>query len=103
MISSTFKTRSKAAAAAKDGWNGCTAEEILASHVYAKFAKNGVSKAIAAQYLAGRLQRKQEEGKLTPDELRARLPTYLTDAIDYVTNAGDLAKAPPNQEATAHE
>lgn len=74
----------KAAAVAKDG---CTAEEVLASHVYAKFAKDGVSKPIAAQYLAERLQSKRMNGKLTPDDLRSRLPRYLTEAIDYVTGA----------------
>lgn len=35
--------------------DGCTAREVRASMVYAKFAKQGVSKAIAAQYLAERL------------------------------------------------
>lgn len=71
----------KAAAVAKDG---CAAEEVLASNIYAKFAKDGVSKAIAAQYLAERLQSKQKNGQLTSDDLRKRLPTYLTKAIDYV-------------------
>jgi putative ATP-dependent endonuclease of OLD family len=72
----------KSAAAMKDG---CTAEEVLASEVYAKFAKDGVSKAIAAQYLANRLQCKRKTGHLTCDGLRRRLPTYLVNAIDYVT------------------
>ncbi len=71
----------KAAAAAK---NGCAAEEVLASNVYAKFAKDGVSKAIAAQYLAERLQFKHKNGQLTSDDLRKQLPKYLTNAIDYV-------------------
>lgn len=71
----------KAVAVAKDG---CTQEEVLASHVYAKFAKDGASKAIAAQYLAERLRSKCEKGELTPDTLRKRLPLYLIEAIDYV-------------------
>ena len=61
-------------------------EEALAASVYAEFVR-GVSKPIAAQYLASRLQKKQTAGLLTPDQLRARLPRYLTAAIDYVTDA----------------
>jgi putative ATP-dependent endonuclease of OLD family len=73
---------------------GCTAEEVLAVNVYAKFAQKGVSKAIAAQYLAERLQKKVKDGKLMGDELRAKLPKYLTAAIDYVTR--------PRKEDPAH-
>jgi len=73
---------------------GCTAEEVLAVNVYAKFAQKGVSKAIAAQYLAERLQKKVKEGELMGDELRAKLPKYLTAAIDYVTR--------PRKEDPAH-
>ena len=76
----------KTAAAEKEG---CTVEEVIASNVYVKFAKDEVSKAIAAQYLAERLQSKRKDGQLTSDDLRKRLPTYLTSAIDYVTGAKD--------------
>ncbi len=69
--------------------DGCTVEEVLASNVYAKFAGNGVSKAITAQYLAERLQARIKNNELTGDELRAKLPKYLTDAIDYVTRANE--------------
>jgi len=65
--------------------NGCTVEETLAATIYAKFATLGVSKAVAAQYLAERLESKHNEGALTPEDLRKRLPKYLTQAIDYVT------------------
>jgi len=65
----------------------CTAEEVLAANVYAKFGKDGVSKAIAAQYLAERLQSKVEKQQLTAPDLRRTLPKYLTEAIDYVTGA----------------
>ena len=71
-----------AAAIEKDG---CSKEEAIASNVYAKFAKGGISKPIAAQYLAGRLQAKKNGGKLKPEDLRKHLPKYLVDAIDYVT------------------
>ncbi|MFA6411730.1 MAG: AAA family ATPase [Syntrophales bacterium] len=73
------------AAVAKDG---CTDQEVLASKIYAKFMKNGVSKPITAQYLAERLQSKHITGALTSDQLRARLPKYLVAAIDYVTGNG---------------
>jgi len=82
----------KEAAKAKDG---CAAEEVIASNVYAKFAKDGVSKAIAAQYLAERLQDKHQKGEFTSDDLRKRLPMYLVAAIDYVTSA---QQAVPEQQ-----
>jgi len=66
--------------------DACTTEEVLASHVYAKFTHDGVSKPVAAQYLAEQLQQKLEEGRLTVEDLRKRLPEYLTGAIDYVTS-----------------
>ncbi|RRJ96397.1 ATP-dependent endonuclease [Opitutaceae bacterium TAV4] len=68
-------------------------EEVLAASIYAEFA-GGVSKPIAAQYLAARLQAKQVSGNLTPEQLRAALPKYLTDAIDYVTPVDMPSSAP---------
>jgi putative ATP-dependent endonuclease of OLD family len=64
---------------------GCSAEEVIACRIYAKFA-NGASKAIAAQHLADRLYSQFQSGELSADSLRARLPKYLIDAIDYVTS-----------------
>jgi putative ATP-dependent endonuclease of OLD family len=66
---------------------GKTAEEVLASHIYAKFSKGGVSKAIAAQYLAERLQDRIKKGKLTSEGLQKQLPEYLVAAIRWVTAA----------------
>jgi hypothetical protein len=63
----------------------CTAEELLASSIYAKFAKDKVSKPIAAQYLAQRLLCKYNMKEISADSLRQLLPVYLTEAIDYVT------------------
>jgi putative ATP-dependent endonuclease of OLD family len=63
----------------------CLAQEVIAANVYAKFAKDGVSKAIAAQYLAQRLETKRSAGALTREGLRERLPRYIRNAIDYVT------------------
>lgn len=81
-------------AQAKPG-NECTVQEVVACHAYQKLAMGGVSKPVAVQYLAERLQRKFDEGKLNREVLRKRLPTYLTNAIDYVTGAGQEA---PNAE-----
>lgn len=64
--------------------DGCTDKEVIAAHVYAKFTGGGVSKAIAAQYLAKRLQQQIDEHKITPEQLRESLPTYLVQAIEYV-------------------
>jgi putative ATP-dependent endonuclease of OLD family len=69
---------------------GCSRNEVLAAMVYAKFAKEGVSKAIAAQYLAQHLRRKCESGRISPGDLRRRLPKYLVDAIDYVTGTNEV-------------
>jgi putative ATP-dependent endonuclease of the OLD family len=62
---------------------GDAIEEVVATHVYAKFANDGVSKPIAAQYLASRLE--SLEPPLDPQALRSMLPRYLVEAIDYVT------------------
>lgn len=76
--------------------DGCSREEVLASHVYARCVKDGVSKPVAAQYLAERLERKRKKEVLTPSGLRAQLPKYIVDAIDYLTGAE--ATAPPATE-----
>jgi putative ATP-dependent endonuclease of OLD family len=67
--------------------NGSSVEETIAATIYAKLARDGVSKPITAQYLAERLQSKRDGGELTREDLRKRLPKYLTQAIDYVTGA----------------
>jgi len=76
--------------------DGNAAKEILASHIYAKFAKNGVSKAISAQYLAELLQKTN----LTSEELIARLPRYLVKAIYYVTGTQDASDFRVDEEAS---
>ena len=73
-------------AAEENNADGCSYGEILAAKVYAQFTKGTrASKAVAAQYLAGRLQSEQAGGDLTTENLRARLPQYLVHAIEYVT------------------
>jgi len=87
-------------ATAKDG---CATEEVLASQVYAKFAKNGVSKPITAQYLAERLQTRYNEGRLTATQLHSRLPKYLLQAIEYVTGGPSTEERRPDQEENTNE
>ena len=72
----------------------CAAEEILGSKIYAKFVRDGVSKTVAAQYLAERLRKKYKDGKLTEADLRKWLPTYIIGAIDYVTRADEPVLIP---------
>ena len=64
---------------------GCASEEVLATKVFQKFVRPGVSKAVSAQYLAERLEAKQSRGELTSELLRARMPSYLVDAIEHLT------------------
>jgi len=64
---------------------GCSDEEALALSVYASFTRDGVSKPIAAQYLAERLLVRHDKGELSPDVLQKTLPRYLVRAIEHVT------------------
>jgi putative ATP-dependent endonuclease of OLD family len=65
--------------------DGCTTQEALAAHIYAMFTRKKVSKAITAQYLAQRLLCKAKKEEISASSLRAMLPVYITEAIDYVT------------------
>jgi putative ATP-dependent endonuclease of the OLD family len=61
-------------------------KEELASHIYALFAVGSqASKAVTAQYLAERLEKRVKEGALTQQDLKENLPRYLVAAIEYVT------------------
>jgi putative ATP-dependent endonuclease of OLD family len=84
----------KAAATATEN---CTPEEVLACCIYAKFEKDGVSKPIAAQYLAERLQHQASKGRLDAIHLRSLLPNYIVAAIDYVTSIASPME-PANDE-----
>lgn len=75
--------------------------ERLASLVYAKFARDRVSKAVAAQYLADRLTAGHATGKITPRALSACLPQYVTEAIGFVTRPTDPDGALETKEAIA--
>lgn len=61
-------------------------KEELSSMVYALFTKgSAASKAISAQYLAERLERRAEHGELGVESLRDSLPTYIVAAIEHVS------------------
>ena len=66
--------------------------EARSTSVYAKF-RGGVSKAIAAQYLATLLDRASARGRHFGDALRAALPPYVVAAIDYATGNAEDAPA----------
>jgi len=68
-------------------------KEVLASHVYAKFARNRGLKTITAQYLAGILEERVRKQELTDQTLRSKLPFYLVQAITYVTRPFDDGSA----------
>ncbi len=84
--------------------NGCSYDEVLAAKVYAQFTKGTkASKAVAAQYLAERLQTRFRNNELTADELRVAIPKYLTKAIDYVTGAKDALDGLPTKPGGTDE
>jgi putative ATP-dependent endonuclease of OLD family len=57
----------------------------LAACIYARFASEGASKAIGAQYLAELLETTVNAATLSPEDLRKLLPPYLVGAIAHVT------------------
>jgi putative ATP-dependent endonuclease of OLD family len=67
----------------------------MAAHAYAKFENEGASKAIAAQYLAERLERSFRSKKLNAERLRKKLPPYVVDAIAHVTRPFEDPPADP--------
>lgn len=68
-------------------------KEALATHVYAQFSKKRGLKTIAAQYLAGILEERVRKNELTEQALRSKLPSYLVQAIAYVTRPFDDGSA----------
>ncbi|KHT30439.1 ATP-dependent nuclease [Pectobacterium carotovorum] len=77
----TLKTEADKLAADK-GWDK---NEVLASKVYAMYVTGSkASKSIAAQYLCEIILDKRKCDK--DYDLRAKLPSYVVEAIDYVTS-----------------
>lgn len=67
--------------------------DVLCSHVYEMFSSKRASKAIAAQYLAELLTAKKASGNIDAAWLAARLPSYIKNAITFVTSAMPTAGA----------
>ncbi|MGH7182131.1 MAG: ATP-dependent nuclease, partial [Nitrospiraceae bacterium] len=79
-------------------------KQELASKVYALFTTGKeASKAITAQYLAERLERRYKAGELTGETLKACLPLYLVKAIEYVTPVPAAKEADLQDETEAHD
>ena len=71
-------------------------KDQLCSHIYELFATSGASKAVAAQYLAALLDRYKRKERLDAEQMCKRLPDYLIQAVQFVTNkssSNDGAKA----------
>lgn len=108
-INAGIKEKGAVEAEARDSFAALIAEEPqndeLASQVYALFTTGTVaSKAIAAQYLAERLENWVSRDQQAAQELEARLPPYLMAAIEHVCRAS----GPKNGDAApeggqAHE
>jgi putative ATP-dependent endonuclease of OLD family len=103
-------TRSKSAVekVAKKRFEELTAQnpqkEQLASKVYALFTTGKkASKAIAAQYLAERLEQRSKNGELTGETLKACLPPYLLTAIEYVAPVPAANAAAEQGKTEAHD
>jgi putative ATP-dependent endonuclease of OLD family len=64
-----------------------TTRDELASRVYAPFLVNSrISKATAAQYLAGILETRYRDGRIRYPSFRTLLPRYIVAAIEHVTH-----------------
>lgn len=75
--------------------------EAKASHVYALFEAEGASKAIGAQYLAELLEHSIQKGSMDVDALRSKLPSYVLEAIAYVTTPFVVAPVVASLSETA--
>ena len=70
---------------------------ILGTQIYRLFHSGVASKAVAAQYFADLLPKYCRENGIDAAGLRARLPEYLVNAIDYVTQEDPGEDAKPRQ------
>ncbi|WP_082559958.1 AAA family ATPase [Lysobacter sp. Root559] len=88
-IQSGATTPSEIVLSAKNEFRALSEQNLdtstLASHIYAKFANEEASKAIAAQYLAEYLEKISKRNGLSSDQLRNALPPYIVAAIAHVT------------------
>jgi len=93
--------------AAKAEYDAMSPEEIdneeLCSRIYKQFSVDTkASKAISAQYLADILEKLSRMKRLNTEQMREKLPSYIIDAIEYVTG-GPEAQIPDEVMAAAVE
>lgn len=106
-IQNDKKTEADVLHAAAEEFKALAANEpdraTRATHVYARFALEGASKAIGAQYLAELLEKAVKAATLSAEDLRKRLPPYLVAAIAHVTEPFPPAAAPASAPAGADD
>jgi putative ATP-dependent endonuclease of OLD family len=105
-IQNNKKTKADVLQAADEEFKALAVKEpdraTRAVHVYARFASEGASKAIGAQYLAELLETAVNAATLRPEDLRNILPPYLVAAITHVTEPfPPAAPAPPGADDSA--
>ena len=71
-------------------------EEVLCSQIYRLFHSGNASKAVAAQYLSELLPKDCNNSGVDAGMFRNSLPTYLVDAIDYVTTPAATPTSEPS-------
>lgn len=97
-LNESKKTRAEVEIDARAGYSALETlaggrRDVLCAHVYEMFASKRASKAIAAQYLAERLSQKKINGEIDDAWLAARLPSYIKNAIAFVTTPPPLSAA----------
>jgi putative ATP-dependent endonuclease of OLD family len=78
--------------------NSGMSPEQISSTIYALFHRKVASKAIAAQYLVDILEQRYEGTSVVPQSVREILPSYLIEAITYVTSRLELAPEQPRSQ-----
>lgn len=102
-IQNDKKTEADVLHAAAEEFKALAASELdratRATHIYSRFAVEGASKAIGAQYLSELLEKAVRASTLSEEDLRKRLPPYLVAAIAHVTEPFPPAGAPASAAA----
>lgn len=80
--------------------SGMTAEQIC-STIYDLFHCKIASKAITAQYLVDILEQRFQGVIVSPEGLEERLPSYLVEAITYVTSRLEIPQHQTSQQQQA--
>ncbi|MGS7254309.1 ATP-dependent nuclease [Pseudomonas anuradhapurensis] len=77
--------------------SGMPAEQIC-STIYDLFHRKIASKAITAQYLVDILEQRFQRVVVSPEGLEERLPSYLVEAITYVTSRLEIPQHQTSQQ-----